>query len=70
VYPGVYGPITTPASRYPTIGDNLSLCVTIPSTHAAVNAAATSVISGTSCAASPEADARMRGHWASMGERS
>src|SRR5205085_1423739 len=39
----------TPASRYPTMGESFSFCVTIPSTQAAVKAAAMVVMRGRSC---------------------
>ncbi len=49
--PGVYGPMTMPARRYPTIGERPIFCVMMPRTHAAKKAAAMVVRSGSSATA-------------------
>ena len=49
VNPGVNGPITTPATRYPTSGDNFSRVAIAPNTKASPKPIERRAISGESC---------------------
>jgi hypothetical protein len=51
--PRVWGPISTPAMRYPTIGESPSRLAINPKSNAALSASAIVVIKGISCMTCP-----------------